>query len=77
MDCYKSAKESNITYFMAGETRLKNTTNGTHNRLVHQETLKHLVKPGQPTCQTFAQRTGQAFGQPGEFGPMVECSFSN
>ena len=23
MDCFKSAKESNITYFMAGETRLK------------------------------------------------------
>ena len=53
MDCFKSAKESNITYFMAGETRLKNTTNGTHNRLVHQETLKHLVKPGPPTGQTF------------------------
>ena len=53
MDCYKSAKEFNITYFMAGETRLKNTTNGTHNRLVHQETLKHLVKPGPPTGQTF------------------------
>ena len=77
MDCFKSAKEFNITYFMAGETRLKNTTNGTHNRLVHQETLKHLVKPCQPTCQTFAQRTGQAFGQPDEFGSMVECSFSD
>ena len=62
---------------MAGATRLKNTTNGTHNHLVHQETLKHLVKPGQPPGQPFAQRTGQAFGQPGKFGPMVECSFSD
>ena len=66
---------------MAGETRLKNTNNGTHNRLVHQETLKHLVKPGPPTgqhlSQPFAQRTGQGFGQTGKFGPMGECSFSN
>ena len=59
---------------MAGETRLKNTNNGTHNRLVHQETLKQLVKH---LSQPFAQRTGQGFGQTGKFGPMVECSFSN
>ena len=53
MECFESTKESNITYFLQGQTRLKKTTNGTHNHLVHQQILNHLVKADQPTSQTF------------------------
>ena len=53
MDCLESAKEFNITYFLQGQTRLKKTATGTHNHLVHKQTLNHLVKLGQRTGQTY------------------------
>ena len=47
MDCLESAKEFSKIYFLQGQTRLKKTATGTHNHLVHKQTVNHLVKLGQ------------------------------
>ena len=80
MECFESAKESNITYFLQGQTRLKKqqmepTTTYFINKysIIWSNRINQLAKH---LGQTFGQGTGQAFGQAGQVGPMAECSFS-